>query len=61
VAPGFSPENVFREVGKQDFDGVLYQAANLADKSLRALTTLALVEPCLNKVPPAPPARKSKR
>ncbi len=47
---GFSPENGFREVGKADFDGVLYQAANLTDKSLRALTTLALVEPCLGKI-----------
>ncbi|MGH9966938.1 MAG: hypothetical protein ACREBG_03760 [Pyrinomonadaceae bacterium] len=46
---GFSPENGFREVGKEDFDGVLYQAANLVDKSLRALTTLALVEPCLGQ------------
>jgi len=41
-APGFTPENGFRELG-QDFDGVLYQSAILADKSLRALTTIALV------------------
>ena len=57
---GFIPENVFREVGKEDFDGVLYQAANLADKSLRALTTLALVEPCLSKIPPSPPQKRKK-
>lgn len=50
---GFSPENGFREVGKEDFDSVLHQAANLTDKSLRALTTLALVEPCLKKMPPS--------
>ncbi|MCM3872825.1 MAG: hypothetical protein ND895_19260 [Pyrinomonadaceae bacterium] len=59
--PGFSPENGFREVGKADFDGVLYQAASLTDKSLRTLTTLALVEPCLNKLPLSPPARKPKK
>jgi hypothetical protein len=58
---GFSPEIAFREVGNEDFDGVLYQAANLADKSLRALTTLALVEPCLSKMPPSPSARKPKK
>lgn len=58
---GLSPEDAFREVGKEDFDGVLYQAANLADKSLRALTTLALVETCLSKRPPPPPPKpKSK-
>jgi hypothetical protein len=57
---GLSPENAFREVGKEDFDGVLYQSANLTDKSLRALTTLALVESCLSKTPPAPPIRKPK-
>jgi hypothetical protein len=61
AAPGFTPENVFREVGKQDFDGVFYQAANVSDKSLRALTTLALVEPCLSKKPSSTPARKPKK
>lgn len=47
--PGFSPENGFRELGKLDFDSTLYQASNFTDKSLRALTTLALVEPCLQQ------------
>ena len=60
-ASGFSPEVAFRDVGKEDFDGVLYQAANLADKSLRALTTLALIEPCLHKMPAPPPAPKPKK
>lgn len=64
MTSGFNPENGFREVGKVDFDGVLYQAANLADKSLRALTTLALVEPCVSKIPlhrpPQNPRRKSR-
>jgi hypothetical protein len=44
--PGFNPENAFREMGKLDFDGSLLQATNFTDKSLRALTTLAVLEPC---------------
>jgi hypothetical protein len=44
--PGFNPENAFREIGKIDFDGSLVQATNFTDKSLRALTTLAVIEPC---------------
>lgn len=44
--PGFNPENAFREMGKLDFDGSLAQATTFADKSLRALTTLAVIEPC---------------
>jgi len=50
--PGFSPENVFREMGKLDFDGTLYAASNLTDKSLRALTSLALADQCLKDLPP---------
>src|ERR1051326_550978 len=49
--PGFSPETTFREVGKVDFDGVLYLASSFTDKSLRSLTTLALVEQCLKNQP----------
>ena len=45
--PGFNPERAFREIGKIDFDGTINQAAGLTEKSLRALTTLALIEPCL--------------
>lgn len=44
--PGFNPENAFREMGKLDFDGSLVQATQFTDKSLRALTTLAVIEPC---------------
>jgi hypothetical protein len=44
--PGFNPENAFREMGKLDFDGSLVQSANFSDKSLRALTTLSVIEPC---------------
>ena len=44
--PGFNPENTFREMGKFDFDSSLTQATTFTDKSLRALTTLAVIEPC---------------
>jgi hypothetical protein len=49
VTPGFNAENTFRELGKVDFDGTLYQAGNLTNKSLRARTTLSLIEPCLQQ------------
>jgi hypothetical protein len=55
--PGFNPENAFREMGKLDFDGSLTQATSFTDKSLRALTTLAVIEPCLQ---PAPKAKLQK-
>jgi len=45
--PGFNPENAFREMGKIDFDASLAQAATFSDKSLKALTTLSVIEPCL--------------
>jgi tetratricopeptide (TPR) repeat protein len=44
--PGFNPENAFREMGKLDFDGSLQQATMFSDKTLRSLTTLAVIEPC---------------
>lgn len=49
--PGFNPENAFREMGKLDFDGSLAQATVFNDKSLRALTTLSVIEPCLQIKP----------
>jgi hypothetical protein len=58
--PGFNPENAFREIGKLDFDGSLTQATTFTDKSLRALTTLAVIEPCLQQTPKAKP-QKPKR
>jgi hypothetical protein len=58
--PGFSPENVFRELGKLDFDGTLYVATSLADKSLRALTTLALADQCMKDLPPPPKPKQTK-
>jgi hypothetical protein len=57
-SPGFSPETAFREIGKVDFDGTLYLASNLTDKSLRAMTTLALVEQCLKAEAPKPKQTK---
>lgn len=47
--PGFSAENTFREMGKVDFEGTLYQAGNFTNKPLRARSTLALIEPCLQQ------------
>ena len=58
--PGFSPESAFREIGKVDFDGMLNQATNFSDKSLRALTTLAVVEQCLKDLAVAPKPKQSK-
>lgn len=49
VTPGFNAENTFRELGKVDFEGSLYQAGNFTNKPLRARTTLALIEPCLRQ------------
>lgn len=57
--PGFNPENAFREMGKLDFDGSLTHATAFSDKSLRALTTLAVIEPCL-AVGPKPAPKKIK-
>jgi len=56
--PGFNPENAFREMSKFDFDGLLYQAGQFTNKSLRSMTTLALVEPCLQQAAPAKPPTK---
>jgi len=48
--PGFTPENVFSELGKVDFDDALYQANSLADKSVRCLMLLVLAETRLQQV-----------
>jgi hypothetical protein len=55
--PVFNPETAFAEISKSDFDGTLSQSTNFAEKSLRSLTTLAVVEPCLK----IEPATKKKR
>jgi hypothetical protein len=59
VTPGFNPENAFREIGKMDFDGMLNQASNFSDKSLRALTTLAVAEQCLKDRAVSPKTKQS--
>ena len=58
--PGFNPENAFREMGKIDFDGTLTLATTFADKSLRGLTTLAVIEPCFEVAPPKLPTKRAK-
>jgi hypothetical protein len=58
--PGFDPENAFRDMGKIDFDGTLAHATTFADKPLRGLTTLAVIEPCLEIAPAKPAAKKPK-
>lgn len=58
--PGFSPENAFTEMGKLDFDSSLTQATAFTDKSLRALTSLAVIEPCL-EVTAKPAGKKPKQ
>ncbi|HSE22350.1 MAG TPA: hypothetical protein VLB68_11865 [Pyrinomonadaceae bacterium] len=45
--PGFSPPTAFKEVSKIDFDSVLVLAGTFMDKTLRASTTIAVIEPCL--------------
>ena len=47
--PGFGPEAAFREIGKIDFDNLLNLASTFSDKFLRAITTLALVDVCLQQ------------
>ena len=57
--PGFNPENAFREMSQFDFDGLLYQTGQFTNKSLRSMTTLALVEPCLKQAPAKPKTIKT--
>ena len=59
--PGFDPQNGFREIGKYDFEGALYQASNIGGKSLRALTTLALVDLCLEETQQRIKSNKTKK
>jgi hypothetical protein len=59
--PGFDPETALREISKSDFDGTLNQASSFASKSLRALTTLAVVEPCLKVAKPSEPKQLRRR
>ena len=56
--PGFNPENAFREVSRYDFDGTLYQTASFNDKLLRAMTTMALADLCLQQKTRTPKSEK---
>ena len=47
--PGLDPESAFREVAKLDFDTALSQTTAITDKFQRAMSTLALAEPCLTQ------------
>jgi len=49
ATPGFGPEAAFREIGKIDFDSMLNLASTFSNKFLRATSTLALVEVCLQQ------------
>jgi hypothetical protein len=47
---GFNLETVFRLLAPMDFDGALYRARSLDDKSQRALAVLALAASCLEEL-----------
>jgi hypothetical protein len=50
--PGPDPLSAFREMAKVDFDTTLSQSSALTDKFQRAMSTLGLVEICLQAAPP---------
>ena len=50
ATPGYKPETALAEIATVDFDNMLNQASRFSDKSLRAITTLAIVERCLKSV-----------
>ena len=59
--PGFTPESAFREMAQIDFDSALAQTSGFTDKSLRALTTLALADYCLWRAEQQDKAEKAKK
>jgi hypothetical protein len=56
--PGLDPETAFREMAKIEFDDTLSQTTAFTDKSLRALTTLALADVCLQQPQPKEKPKK---
>jgi len=48
-------------VGRHDFDGTFYQTANVNDKALRAMTTMALTDLCLQKAQPPKSTKSTKK
>jgi hypothetical protein len=47
--PGLDPERAFRELAKIEFDVAFSQTSALNDKFLRAMTTLAIANVCLER------------
>lgn len=58
--PGLDPENAFRGMAKIDFDGTLSQTTAFTDKLLRAQTTLALADVCLQQAQQQPKEKSKK-
>jgi hypothetical protein len=56
--PGLDPENAFREMAKIEFDNTLSQTTAFTDKFLRAITTLAVADVCLQQVQREPKESK---
>ncbi len=59
--PGFDPVNAFREMAGVDFDGALFLANGIGDKSLRALTMLDLADTCLRRADEREKAEAAKK
>lgn len=58
--PGLDPENAFREMAKIDFDDALSLTSAFTDKFLRAVTTLALADVCLQQAQQQPKEKPKK-
>jgi tetratricopeptide (TPR) repeat protein len=57
--PGLDPENAFRAMAKIEFDDTLSQTTAFTDKFLRATTTLAVADVCLQQAQPKEKPKKS--
>ena len=55
--PGLDPESALRELAKVEFDVALSEAGMFSDKFQRAMTTLSVVEICMQKTPDPLPAK----
>ncbi|MGQ0761205.1 MAG: hypothetical protein ACT4OT_04190 [Acidobacteriota bacterium] len=53
ATPGYKPETALAEISTVDFDNMLNQASRFTDKSLRAITMLAIAERCLKAGSPS--------
>ena len=59
--PGFDPETAFREMAKFDLDTALSQSSGLTDKFQRAMSTLGVVEVCLQQTEARPKPKVNKK